>query len=118
MTYCGHGWMHVPEGQTRWVCKQCGYTYESDGSGVIRYVPTFVNQDGQRVMLGAKQGRNTHETPEAAEQYLQAVLSNNNREMLEGLFGDLSKLEVRPVECWAGHFDPIGIYFPLGPQIL
>lgn len=73
---------------------------------VRRYVLTY-KAAGTRVLFGAAQGRHTYETPEDAAQYLAAVLRNNSAELL----ARYPDLQVRACACWAGHFDPCGIYF-------
>lgn len=73
---------------------------------VTRYVVTHVNADGQRQMTWAAQGRNTHATREEAERALVALHENNAPHIL----AKYPHLEVRPIECYPGHFDPVGIY--------
>jgi hypothetical protein len=78
---------------------------------VIRYVVTHINQDGMRTLCGPAQGRNTKETAAEAQDHLDAMMQNNRLEgnLLAGVYG--LPLEVRPVKCYPGHFDPMGIYF-------
>lgn len=78
---------------------------------VIRYVVTHIGKDGLRTLCGPVQGRITKETPEEAQQLLDSMMQNNltEGERLAGVYG--LPLEVRPVKCYPGHFDPIGIYF-------
>lgn len=78
---------------------------------VIRYVVTHLAKDGLRTLCGPAQGRLTHETPEGAQQHLDSMMQNNQIEggLLAGIYG--LPLEVRPVKCYPGHFDPMGIYF-------
>lgn len=78
---------------------------------VVRYVPTYVNKDGMRTLISAAQGGNTFPSAKAAQRYLRQVLKNNSADVLRRSFGDDPRFEVRPVECWAGHFDPCRIYF-------
>jgi hypothetical protein len=80
---------------------------------VTRYVLTYVNADGMRTLTGAAQGRNTFATREEAEQRLKATLdpSTNPPSLIHSVWGKNPRFEVRPVQCYAGHFDPIGIYF-------
>lgn len=77
----------------------------------VRYVVTHVGGDGLRTLLDPAQGRYTFATEAEAKARTDALLANNDPEFLKGIFGDLSKIEVRPCECWPGHFDPIGVYF-------
>lgn len=108
---CGHGMMHIPHGKVQWECATCGYTY-GDRS-VVRYVATYVGQDGLRTLMTAAQGRNTYATPGEAQAWLDAVyaIGTNAPTTLASIWGENPQPEVRPVECWAGHFDPIGVYF-------
>lgn len=76
----------------------------------IRYAITKINKDGDRVLAFANQGRNHFDTQEAAERHLRATLENNTADTLRSVYGDVSKMEVRPVECYE-HGDAIGIYF-------
>lgn len=79
---------------------------------VTRYVVTHIDRDGMRRLFGPAQGRFTHETAEEAQAHIDAIINNNGAQTLHDVYGpqDL-KLEVRPCECWPGHFDPVGIYF-------
>ncbi len=83
----------------------------SDKATVTRYVVTYINRDGMREMLGAKQGRHTYATEREANDYLKTMKANNDLAMMERLYGPIGSLAVRPCECWPGHFDPVGIYF-------
>lgn len=78
---------------------------------VIRYVVTHINKDGMRTLCGPAQGRNTKETPEEAQELLNNMMKNNRMEgeLLAGVYG--LPLEVRPVKCYPGHFDPMRVYF-------
>lgn len=80
---------------------------------VERFVPTHINKDGVREMATAAQGRNTYATADEAQGWIDAVLNpdTNSADVLRSVFGDVSTFAVRPVWCWPGHFDPIGIYF-------
>lgn len=79
---------------------------------VTRYMVSLINRDGARVIMGPAQGRCTYATPEEAQAYLEAVTANNSTDNLAQVFGkqSLGTFAVSPVECWAGHFDPVGIY--------
>jgi hypothetical protein len=78
---------------------------------VIRYVVTHIGKHGMRTLCGPAQGRFTKETAEAAQSLLEDMMKNNRMEgeLLAGVYG--LPLEVRPVKCYPGHFDPMGIYF-------
>lgn len=78
---------------------------------VIRYVVTHINKDGMRTLAHAQQGRNTYETPEAAQAWINAAKANNTVATLQSVYPNPDSLEVRPCECYPGHFDPKGIYF-------
>jgi hypothetical protein len=77
----------------------------------IRYVVTYINKDGVRELAHAMQGRHTYETPEAAQAWIDAATQNNSADTLRSVYGNVSKLAVRPCHCWPVHFDPIGRYF-------
>lgn len=79
--------------------------------GVVRYVPTYINRDGMRTLMGAAQGRETYATPEEAQAWLDAVTTTNSSTQLAAVFGDRPRFEVRPVECFPHHFDPKTIWF-------
>lgn len=78
---------------------------------VTRYVPTYVNKEGVRTLMRPMQGRDTFETPEAAQAWLDAVVSNTSADRIREVFGANPQFEVRPCPCWPGHFDPKTIYF-------
>lgn len=75
---------------------------------VVRYVVTHVNKDGMRTLAKAMQGRYTYATPEEAQQWIdQAIAANGDR--LAEFYG--LPLQVRPVECYPVHFDPMTCWF-------
>jgi 3-hydroxyisobutyrate dehydrogenase-like beta-hydroxyacid dehydrogenase len=80
---------------------------------VTRYVATYVNKDGMRTLMTAAQGQYTYATPEEAQAWLDAVFTTttNSPATLESVWGKNPRCEVRPCDCWAGHFDPMGVYF-------
>jgi hypothetical protein len=78
---------------------------------VTRYVPTYVNRDGQRTLMCPAQGRHTFAEREVAQGWLDAVAKNSAPTTLEQVFGPNPQFEVRPCECWPDHFDPKSIYF-------
>lgn len=80
---------------------------------VTRYVATYINRDGMRALMRPAQGRNTYATPEEAQAWIDAVFTsgNNSADTLRSVWGDDPRCEVRPCECYAGHFDPVGVYF-------
>lgn len=75
---------------------------------VIRYVVTKINEDGIRVMSGARQGRHTYATQEEAQSWLDAALKNNSADTIARFLPDA---EVRPCRCYPGHFDPMQYSF-------
>jgi hypothetical protein len=78
---------------------------------VTRYVATYVNKDGMRTLMQPAQGRNTYEKPEEAQAWLDAVIKNTSADTIRQIWGDNPRFEVRPCECWPGHFDPKGVWF-------
>lgn len=79
---------------------------------VIRYVVTHKpEKEGEpRVLSFAAQGRYTYATRGEAEKVRDVFLRP------EGLPrvltpAEVASVEVRSCECWAGHYDPVGIYF-------
>jgi hypothetical protein len=76
---------------------------------VTRYVVTHIGRNGLRTLAHAAQGRHTFETAQAAQEWIDAALAVNSGDTLASLYG--LPLEVRPCECYAGHFDPVGVYF-------
>lgn len=78
---------------------------------VTRYVATYKPPQGSRTLMCAAQGRNTYATAAEAQAWLDAVTSSNAKENLDQLFGTNPQFEVRPCQCWPGHFDPIGVWF-------
>lgn len=87
--------------------------HRTAGNIVTRYVATYVGKDGLRTLMTAAQGRHTHDTPESAQGWINAVTapSTNHPDTLKSVYGEDPRFEVRPCECWAGHFDPVGVYF-------
>ena len=76
----------------------------------IRYVVTHIDKStGMRTLVNPMQGQYTFPTQEEAQQRLDAMMKNNPLDTLKGLFG--LPLEVRPVDCYEGHFDPKTRYF-------
>lgn len=80
---------------------------------VTRYVATYIAKDGMRTLMQAMQGRNTYATPEQAQARIDAIYTNGNNSasMLASIWGENPQCEVRPVECYPGHYDPITCYF-------
>lgn len=79
---------------------------------VTRYMPTYINKDGMRRILGTAQGRFTKATAEEAQSAVDSLLSNNTEDCLRECYGkqSIGTFRVDPIECWPVHFDPIGIF--------
>lgn len=80
---------------------------------VTRYVATYINSQGMRTLMAPAQGRNTFDTAQKTQEWIDAVTSNNSASTLVQIWGDAPHFEVRPCECWPGHFDPVGVYFDI-----
>lgn len=78
---------------------------------VVRYVATYINRDGMRTLMGAVQGRHTWGDAAGAQGWLDAVMQNNSPKQIASLWGDHPRFEVRACVCWAGHYDPVGVWF-------
>lgn len=85
---------------------------ESDTSfkTVKRWVLTHLDKFGDRVVMSPVQGRYTYETREEAQVRLDNMLKNTSGDTLLQVFGKKPDFRVDCVSCWAGHFDPVGIY--------
>ena len=71
---------------------------------VIRYVLTYIGADGMRTLAEPMQGRYTFATELEAQGSLDTLLAANSIDQIRSIWG--ARFEVRPVECWPGHFDP------------
>lgn len=76
---------------------------------VTRYVVTHLNKQGMRTLADPMQGRCTFETAEGAQSSLDARMAHNTPATIASVYG--LPLEVRPVECYPGHFDPVTCWF-------
>lgn len=74
----------------------------------VRYVLSFINKDGCRVLVNPMQGRYTYATQEEARKRLGNLLSANTEDQLKNVFGpqSIGTFKVSAVECWPGHNDP------------
>lgn len=97
--------------QVDWATAEVYATSESRNDFVTRYVPTYINKDGMRTLMGAAQGRNTFATEGEAQEWITAVTENNSADTLRQIWGDDPQFAVRPCPCWPGHFDPKGVWF-------
>jgi hypothetical protein len=80
-------------------------------SFVIRFVPTYVNKNGDRTLMRSAQGRHTFETAAEAQEWIDAVISNASSTTILWVWGSNPQFEVRPCPCWPGHFDPQTVWF-------
>jgi hypothetical protein len=78
---------------------------------VTRYVPTYINKDGMRTLMRPAQGRDTFETAQAAQAWIDAVTANNAADTVKQIWGDDPQFEVRPCPCYPDHFDPQTVWF-------
>lgn len=78
---------------------------------VIRYVPTHINKEGYRTLILPQQGRYTFATQEEAQTWIDTMRSSFDKETMEVAYCSPDTMEVRPCECWPGHFDPMRRYF-------
>ncbi len=85
--------------------------FDRTPGAVVRFVVTYINRDGLRALAHAQQGRCTHETPEAAQEWINLATKVNTDEQLRPVYGDTTKLQVRAAACYPGHHDPVGCYF-------
>lgn len=80
----------------------------------VRYVVTHKAKGGDlkglRVLTLAAQGRNTFDTAELAQQWIDAARKNNSASIL-AMYGVPDTLEVRGVKCYPGHHDPTRTVF-------
>lgn len=87
----------------------------------VRVSPTTVTRyavyrpcggPGTMILAEPAQGRNTYATREEASAMARTMAENNGTDRVRSVFGcDPGELIALPVECWPGHFDPVGIYF-------
>ena len=77
---------------------------------VIRFFITHVITDGDetmRVMLGARQGRNTSATEDDANKRLAKLLEANTEEQCRAVGVEKSTLKVMGGRCYASNHDPV-----------
>lgn len=66
---------------------------------------------GTMILAEPAQGRNTYATRDEADAMARAMAENNEDDRIRSVFGcEPGELIALPVKCWAGHFDPVGIY--------
>jgi hypothetical protein len=78
---------------------------------VTRYVPTYLDKDGTRVLMRAAEGSATFATREEAQAWLDAILAESSAEQIHADWGVNPRFDVRPCRCSADGFDPQEIYF-------
>jgi len=80
---------------------------------IIRYVWTYIDKGGNRTLAEPRQGRYTYPTLQQAQRRIDLILENSSKDTLDSVYGkDAWKtFEPRPVECYAGHFDPMNCWF-------
>lgn len=77
---------------------------------VKRWVITHRSKlTGMITLAQGAQGRYTYETKQEAEDMIKSIMSNNVEATIKSVYG--LPLVAREVDCWAGHFDPVRIYF-------
>lgn len=113
----------------RHYCPTCGGRPIEDRAGILgtttcpdcagrgvptvqRFVVTYRARDGARTLIGPQQGRHTYATRAEAASMLRAIELNTSAGTLLSVYGPDPRFEVRPCDCWPGHFDPVGIFFP------
>jgi len=82
---------------------------------VQRYVPTYRLANGLRVLMRAAQGRFTFATEREAEDWIQAVISNNGPEHVAQAWGEDPRFRVICVPCWSTHLDPVNTVYGSEP---
>jgi hypothetical protein len=78
---------------------------------VMRFAATWVNAEGMRTLMCPAQGRFTYPTPGEAQYWIDAVTTRNSTKKIAQIWSADPRFEVRPVWCWPGHHDPVGVYF-------
>lgn len=76
---------------------------------VKRFVITHVGKYDLRCLTFAKQGRNTYETRAEAQALLDLYKKPGGLERVLTP-AQMATLEVREVDCYPGHFDPVSYY--------
>lgn len=88
--------------------------YSKWGATVTRYVITYVPERGPmcgiRTLALPRQGRYTWLMHADAEHNLELFSQPQGLPRVLST-GELKTLRVDACECWAGHFDPCGVYF-------
>lgn len=118
-----HGHALVSQGCALFRCTRCEARRFLDDAGsgaglgpcpgvptdVIRFVITHVNREGMRTLTEGVQGRYTYATREEAQERLEAFRPSYAAQPEIGVPAET--MEVRPVACWPGHFDPKTCWF-------
>lgn len=77
---------------------------------VITHIPDNGLMSGIRTLSFAAHGRNTYATMTEAAIALEEYRGPNGLPRVLSP-AEVATLAVMPCECWAGHFDPVGVYF-------
>jgi len=83
----------------------------TDRPHVIRYVPTYVNKNGERTLMRPAQGRYTYSEFAEAQAWINAVMENTDESTLHQIWGNAPDFEVRSCPCYPGHYDPQTVWF-------
>lgn len=105
------GHIYRPIRSPRWRRVALGRQVKREANSVTRYVVTYVNRYGARTLAQGCQGRYTYATEAEAQAWLDAMQANNGADTVRSVFGENPRFEVRPCQCYPGHFDPMGVYF-------
>jgi hypothetical protein len=83
------------------------------GETVQRFAVTHVNRDGMRTLTLGCQGRYTYLLHAEAEAIAQALEAHNGPQRIGECYGPqaIGTFRASRVTCYAGHYDPIGIYW-------
>lgn len=82
---------------------------------ILRWVVTYLDAPSRR-LFGRMEGRNTFATREEAMERVTAFQQNQESVQKLAQMGiDTSTFAAQEVECWPGHHDPCGCYFPMLP---
>lgn len=82
----------------------------TERASVIRYVPTYIDQNGMRTLMLPQQGRHTFETAREAERWIDAIRAHTSADTLRQVYGE-DTFEVCACPCYPDHFDPRTCWF-------
>lgn len=72
---------------------------------MLRYVLTFVNSKGLRVMAHDNDGRSTFLEKKDVYHYLRLLYKNNNIDKIRSIFGDKPKFKATQTACYSATFE-------------